>query len=84
MANGVPVIMTDIGDLGDVVRKHQCGIVVDENNIKGISDAMERLMKDRSLVEEMSQNALNLANSEYNWFRLVEKYTKIIGEVYEQ
>lgn len=81
MANGVPVIMTDIGGLGDVIRKHKCGLVVDEKDINEIYEAMELIINNKSLLEEMSQNALALANSEYSWQGLVDKYTKFMKDI---
>ncbi len=81
LANGLPVIITDIGGLGDVVRKHKCGMVVDEKDINSIYSAMEMLIKDKSVIEEMSHNALELANSEYSWLGLTEKYTGVVHEM---
>lgn len=82
LANGVPVIITDIGELGDVVRRHQCGLVVDENDAKGIADAMETLARDRKLVRTLSENALALANTEYGWDRLCQKYNALMEDLY--
>jgi glycosyltransferase involved in cell wall biosynthesis len=33
ISNGVPVIMSDIGGLGQVIRTHECGIVVDPEDV---------------------------------------------------
>jgi glycosyltransferase involved in cell wall biosynthesis len=81
MANGVPVLITDIGGLGDVVRENRCGLVVDEKDVLGIVAAMERLVQDAPLVEEMRANALALARREYDWDAVSKKYARFLEEL---
>jgi glycosyltransferase involved in cell wall biosynthesis len=82
LTNGVPVLMTDIGGLGEVVRRHHCGLVVDEKDLDGICEAMETLLSRPDLVQEMSRNALALARSEYSWDAVVRKYARLIEEIH--
>jgi glycosyltransferase involved in cell wall biosynthesis len=82
MANGVPVLMTDIGGLGAVIREHRCGLVVDEKDIDGIREAMERLMSDDDLVDELAANALALARSDYSWEAVSARYVKLNEELH--
>jgi glycosyltransferase involved in cell wall biosynthesis len=81
MANGVPVLITDIGGLGDVVRENRCGLVVDEKDVPGIVAAMERLVQDAPLVMEMRANALALARREYDWDAVSKKYARFLEEL---
>jgi glycosyltransferase involved in cell wall biosynthesis len=74
LANGVPVIMTDIGGLGDIIRDRKCGLVVDERDIDTITDAMIRLIDDTALRKEMALNALRLAKSEFDWQSMASRY----------
>jgi len=82
LTNGVPVLMTDIGGLGEVVRRHRCGLVVDAKDVDGICEAMETLITRPDLVQEMSRNALALARSEYSWDAVVRKYARLIEEIH--
>lgn len=82
MANGVPVLMTDIGGLGDVIREHRCGLVVDEKDLDGVCRAMETLIADEALVRELSNNALALARSEYSWEAVSRRYARLIEDVH--
>jgi glycosyltransferase involved in cell wall biosynthesis len=81
LANGVPVIMTDIGALGDLIRERKCGLVVDERDVDSICEAMEMMLENPRALEEMSRAAFALAESEYSWQGLVEEYTKLMGEI---
>lgn len=74
LANGVPVIMTDIGGLGDIIRERRCGFVVDERDIDTITHAMTRLIEDTALRNEMAHNALRLAKTEFDWRTMARRY----------
>jgi glycosyltransferase involved in cell wall biosynthesis len=82
VANGVPVLMTDIGGLGEVIREHRCGLVVDEKDVDGICEAMEMLIRDESLVNELAANALALARCEYSWEAVSKKYIRFVEELH--
>ena len=81
MANGVPVIITDIGGLGDVVRRHDCGIVVDDQDPAAIRAAMEALAGDEALRARMARGALALAQSEYGWTQLTNRYVALVNDL---
>jgi glycosyltransferase involved in cell wall biosynthesis len=82
LANGVPVLMTDIGGLAEVIREHRCGWIVDEKDVDGICEAMETLIQNESLVKEFGANALALARREYSWEAVSRKYTRLIEELH--
>ena len=77
LANGVPVIMTDIGRLGAVIQKHECGFVVEENDVDSITAAMRGLIEDVPLRRRMADNSLRLAATEYDWNRMAEQYVSL-------
>lgn len=77
LANGVPVIMTDIGGLGDIIRRFNCGLVVDEKQLKSIIKAMTHLIKSPEYRKELALNALKLSKTEFNWSRMAEKYIRL-------
>lgn len=79
LANAVPVIITDIGGVGDVIRRHDCGLIIDENDIPGIEKAMEILITDAKLRKNMAQNGLKAIKENYTW-DLMEKSLKKIYE----
>jgi len=67
LANGVPVVMTDIGGLGPVIKERECGIVVDEKDSGSIVSAMERFITDNRFRREASKRGLSLIKEELNW-----------------
>lgn len=74
LANGVPVVMTDIGGIGDEIREHECGLVVDENDIDSIVSAMSRIIEDRELRNRLADNALAATQGAYSWDGMARDY----------
>jgi len=78
LAHGVPVIVSEMGDLRELIEKHQCGIVVDETNPQTVLDGMEQAIQEPERIEQMATNGLRLVREEYNWDvmgnRLLRRY----------
>ncbi len=79
MASGKPVIATDIGDLGRLIRETGCGILLDEATPGGIAAAVERLSSPE-LCETMGSRGLAAAVSKYN----AETVQQELVTLYEQ
>jgi glycosyltransferase involved in cell wall biosynthesis len=65
MASGTPVIGTDIGDLGRMIRDTGCGVLVDELTPVQIAAAIEKLLLPE-LRERKGSKGLAAAFSKYN------------------
>lgn len=59
-ALGLPCICTDIPGNKELVEKYKFGILVPPNNIEALTDAMERLIRDKSLCEQLSNNGYKM------------------------
>lgn len=82
MANGVPMIMTDIGGLGKTINDLQLGLLADEEDVSDLSRKMEQLATDTSLRKLLSKNCLAAAEQAFNWenmsSKLVDCYDRMI------
>ncbi len=56
-AAGLPVVMTDVGCAGEVIKDGKSGLVVPPGNAKALAEALERVMKDGALRSAMAQAA---------------------------
>lgn len=81
IANGVPVIMTDIGDLGDYINHKNCGIVVDENRIESVCRAMEKMIEKRDFLKKTTLKSFALGNTEFGWSRMATLYVNMQRDV---
>lgn len=55
---GLPIIMTDVGCAGEVIKNGESGIVIPVGGQKKLEQAMIRLVKDKELREKLGENAL--------------------------
>lgn len=67
MASGLPVIASDFPLWKDIIEKHECGICVDPLDPKAIGNAINLLMNQPEVAEEMGQRGRLAALSIYNW-----------------
>ncbi len=78
LANGVPVIASDIGDYRELMAAYPCGIVVDETDPQAICEAVEDLIRDPRTLRKMAEAGLELVKKEYSWpimaRRLIDAY----------
>ncbi len=57
---GLPVIMTDVGVAGEIVKSGVNGLIVPVGDKNALVQALEKLYKDKELRARLSQNACNV------------------------
>ena len=80
MASGTPIIASDVGGIKDVVQDGFSGLLIPEKNPDAIAEKIVELAKNNSLREQLVQNALELANSDYSW----KHSAKTFFNIYQQ
>jgi len=66
LAAGKPVLTTNVGEIADIVREEQCGIVVEQPTPVFLAQAIMQL-RDPGLRESLAANACKAAQTRYNW-----------------
>jgi glycosyltransferase involved in cell wall biosynthesis len=61
MAMGIPVVASNVGGVPDLVSHEMNGILVPVADAGGLADAIERLLGDDRLREEMGRRGLEIA-----------------------
>lgn len=69
MSCQVPVVVTDLPGLGDVVRAEGCGIVVPAGDATGIARAVARLLEDPALARRCGENGRRAVLERHSWSR---------------
>jgi len=77
-AAGVPIIQNSTGWIKELVEKDKCGINVEQHNPRCFADAITYMADHPSERDIYAQNALCLAQSEFNVDLLAEKYISAI------
>ena len=67
MACGVPVLVSDLPGLGDIVRAHQCGLTFPAGNAEALARAVAEIVRDPIQASEMGSRGRAAAVSLYSW-----------------
>lgn len=77
-----PVLVTNVGDAANLVRRYGCGLVVKNNSIKSLLKGIEvfRSKTEREL-NEMGRNSRKLAAKEFDWNNIKDNLDKVIKSI---
>jgi len=67
IAHGIPVVATDIGGIGAMIRESGCGRVLSEPSAEGIATAVEEMLSQPELLQTMGRQGLAAVREKYNW-----------------
>jgi len=79
MAAGRPIIANDVGDLGRIVRKTECGLLLNEVTPDTITAAIRKL-SDPTYRQQLGAAGRAAAERQYNW----TSASSLLREVYAQ
>ncbi len=79
-AVGRAVIASEVGGIPEVVQQNKTGILVPPEDPAALADAIERLVKNRSELEQMGKAGYEMVKAQYNWERSLDK----MSELYER
>ncbi|MGE5379654.1 MAG: glycosyltransferase family 4 protein [Methylocystaceae bacterium] len=72
MAAGTPVVVSEIGGLGEIVSDQVNGLKVPANNPVLLAEAIIHLLTDRQLSQQIADNARQELKTVYNWRNIAE------------
>ena len=67
MAAGLPVVASDLPEIGRVVREAEAGLLVDARRPDEIAAAIRRLLDDAELRARMGENGRRAVAGRFNW-----------------
>ncbi|MFC7685331.1 glycosyltransferase family 4 protein [Ureibacillus sp. GCM10028918] len=78
MAAGIPVIASDFPLWRQIIKKANCGVLVNPLNPTQIAEAVHELLNDEQKAKTMGENGRYAVEQEYNWekesLKLVQLY----------
>jgi glycosyltransferase involved in cell wall biosynthesis len=81
MAAGIPVIASNFPLWRSIIRENNCGVCVDPLDPTAIAAAVNKLLDDPALAEQMGKNGRKAVEEIYNWekeeMKLVSFYKRI-------
>lgn len=81
-ATGTPVIASQIGGLGEMIRHEKDGLLVPPGDVRALADAIIHLLSKPELQQQLRTAALTRCQEDLNWSKIaaqtVEVYRKAI------
>lgn len=73
MASGLPVVASDVGDLGQLVRHEKTGLICAPDNPAAMADALERLATNPKLAQRMGAAGRKIVLRQHRWSDVAER-----------
>jgi glycosyltransferase involved in cell wall biosynthesis len=80
MAHGIPVVTTPNPSSADLVRKHECGLVVPFGDLAAAQAAVTRLRDDPGLRKRLASNGRAAAAQHYSWAQDASRFVRILED----
>jgi glycosyltransferase involved in cell wall biosynthesis len=84
MGFGLPVIGTTAGAAGEIIEEDKTGYLIEPGNHKTLASLLEKLIRDRALLAELSLNALARYRQQPTWEQTAAEIRAFLLEMSEQ
>jgi glycosyltransferase involved in cell wall biosynthesis len=74
---GTPVVASDVGGLGELIKPEQDGLLVPPGNVPALAAAIIRLLGDGQLQEKIRKTALERCQNDLNWSNIAAHTAKV-------
>jgi glycosyltransferase involved in cell wall biosynthesis len=71
-------------EAAEIIEKYECGIRVDQEDVKGFVEAVRTLKKDKKLLERMQRNARKCFEENFEREQALDEYKYILIELNEK
>jgi colanic acid biosynthesis glycosyl transferase WcaI len=75
------IIGASDGELGTLVRRHNCGFVVEPGNVRGLADLLTGLVGEPHALSAMGKAARALLDAQFSRARALESWQRLIDEL---
>ena len=73
----IPVIATNVGGIPEIIENKKTGILIPPENSNKMIEEINNLLKNPSLIDELTQNAFNFIHENFTWDVLIDKYIQL-------
>ena len=77
MALGLPIVSTNVGGISYLLEDQKTALLVKDNDIDGMVNAIKRIITDNSLKEDLVNNALHLVQG-FDWEKVKSKWHEVL------
>ena len=77
MALGLPVVSTNVGGIPFLLENRKNALLVNDNDVQSMVDAIKLLVSDANLTKNIVQNARNYVE-DFDWEKVKDKWFEIL------
>jgi glycosyltransferase involved in cell wall biosynthesis len=81
ISHGVPVIGTNVGGIPDIIIDGETGFLVPQKNPDSIAQAIEKIVNNPELAEELTKNAKKHLARNFSWKMITDRFAEVYGGV---
>ncbi len=82
MASGLPVVTTNVGDVGGIIKDGNNGFIVNVDDISAFAEKLEKLLSNKKLLEKFSHNGFETVRKfNPSWKDAGDQYIQLYGRV---
>jgi glycosyltransferase involved in cell wall biosynthesis len=82
-ATGTPVVGCSVGGVPFAVRHNETGLLVEPNDVEGLSSTLLRILEDDQLAARLAEAGAERAAREFAWPRAGRSTAEIFSEVFD-
>ena len=77
LAAGRPTVTPDIGEVAQIIRESNCGLLAKPNDWEDFADRIIELAENPHLCEQLGRNARGVAEKDYSWQIIASKLEEV-------
>ncbi len=81
MAARLPIVATAVGEVPSLIRSHQTGLLVPPSDVDAIAEAMNTLLADAPLRQQLGANARHLVEANFSAAQMTGQYKRVYAHV---
>ncbi len=79
MAAGLPIVASDTGQISDIIRHRQEGVLVEPGNPRALCEALVRIRQNPEWAARLGARARAKARREHTWARVLERIVSAVA-----
>lgn len=70
----IPVVATSVGDIPEVIKNNETGILVPSNDPQSLLEAINSLLENKEKASKITESAYDFIIKNFTWEKLISKY----------